>query len=742
MQKKTLVLAMSAVMCGQAYAKDSETDKKDKIELDTVEVTSTKPTGRSVTQASATGTTKMDISLKDTPRSVVNLEQEQLDAISADDVGDVFDYVAGFHRNGTADRSFVARGVRTGISNVLVDGMRTLQGGEAGTGSRFPSTHNADSVSFMRGGDGILYGAGIGGGMINIETRKPQAEQETNLGVASRSYLSSDTGNLKRNGLTVNLDSTGKLSDDDSVLYLINAQLSPNRQMYQNGREETDNFFDATVEFNLGKTTISPKFEYGDQNRTGGSSYGDGLVSLDGRLDHVEGRGRYFGSPDDYGKNRYTQIGLRLEHEFNNHWKGFAAFRHNKTDSDTEDLYTTNSTSPVPNVPFVDSNGRTVIARKWVRASGRDTYKAFDANVEGEFQLGGVEHHFLAGVNYLDSEVLFSREFQSGSVIADAQNGTGGSPIDVRHPERYQIVGDKPVWNFNYRTTQEENLNAYVRDRMKVGSMTFIGGLGYVSKKGSYVDDTQSDSSTLYDLGAIYHISNDVNAFVNLSRTYEFVSTRYIAQYGSGRSYDPIEGYNYELGLKGDFFSDKLSAGVTLFNLTRENSTNFERVGGVWVLNQTAGKSAKSQGLEAELIIRPTKLWTTSLSYAYTNSESLYTNGTARKWGGTDYAPKHSLAVWNKYQWNDDWSADIGFHYDSTSYDYGSLQNSGDISIQNTFKTRFEVDTGVSYHQDNWSARLAIKNLFDQNRVTSGSSIQQLKTNAPRSMYLSFNYKF
>ena len=115
---------------------------------------------------------KVNIKLKDTARSIKVLNKEFIKDINALDIGDLFDYTAGFNRNGTADRSFMSRGQSVGVNNVLMDGLKTSQGGEGGTSSRFPSTFNAESVDFLSGPSGTLYGAGSGFGLVNVNSKK------------------------------------------------------------------------------------------------------------------------------------------------------------------------------------------------------------------------------------------------------------------------------------------------------------------------------------------------------------------------------------------------------------------------------------------------------------------------------------------------------------------------------------------------------------------------------------------
>jgi len=658
---------------------------------------------------------KMDVSIKDTARSVVSVKKEFLDQVAVEDVSGAFDYVAAFRRNGSADRTFTARGIRTPISNIMVDGLRTLQGGEGGTGSRMPSTFNAEAVTFLRGPAGLLYGSGAGGGLVNIETRKPQAEQATTLGVSGRSYVSDDTGNFERNGLTFNLDTTGSLVED-KVMYRLIASEAPNRDMFQEGREEDESFLDAALTFKLSdSTSITPRFEYRDQERTGGSSYGDGVV---GTYKNPGDRSRYYGSQDDYGKFKSKTAGLTLEHAFNENWKGRAVVRHNTSDSDAQDLYASTSFDPRTD-GYID--------RKYVRSSGRDEYNAFDANLQGKFEAAGVKHHMLAGVSYLKSEVGFFRSFQA---TADAQDQ---NLVNASNPKD-QTVSAAPDWDIQYNDREATDTSIYLKDRISLGDFTLTGGLAYVTleqsedRSGStYTDDY---SETIWDLGLIYALNPNINLFANYSRAWEPVNARYAAQYGNGQSYEPVEGHNYEVGFKGTLLNGMISPSVTLFRLERDNSTSWGRdADGGYLLVQNKGTGFVSEGVEIDTLIAPTANWNMLVSYAYTDAAD--TRGD-NKGVQADNTPRHSLSVWNNYHLNPQVKLGLGLRYEDERFDGG-----------NTLESYVETDMGVYYSHQNWDASLVLRNAFDKVRTEDGANGDgMVLPNDPRSLNLSVNYSF
>lgn len=657
---------------------------------------------------------KMDLSLKDTGRSVVSVKKEFLDQVAIEDVSGAFDYVAAFRRNGSADRTFTARGLRTPISNIMVDGLRTLQGGEGGTGSRMPSTFNAESVTFLRGPAGLLYGSGAGGGLVNIETRKPQAERETTLGVSSRSYIADDAGNFEQNGLTFNLDTTGSLVED-KVMYRLIASEAPNRDMFQEGREEDESFLDAALTFRLSEqTSLTPRFEYRNQERTGGSSYGDGVV---GTYKNPGDRSRYYGSADDYGKSESKSAGLTLEHAFNDNWKGRAVVRHNTSDSDAQDLYASTSFDPRTD-GYID--------RKYVRSSGRDEYNAFDANLEGKFKAAGVQHHMLAGVSYLKSEVGFFRSFQA---TADA---LGQNLVNINNPKD-QTVSAAPAWDIQYSDRENIDTSIYLKDRITLGDFTLTGGIAHVTLEQNEVRSgttyTDDFSDTIWDAGVIYALNPDTNLFASYSRAWEPVSARSAGQYGNGQSFEPVEGHNYEVGVKTSLLNGMINPAVTLFRLERDNSTDWQRVDGTWVIVQKKGTDFVSKGVEIDTLIVPSARWNMLVSYAYTDAAD--TSGDD-KGVQADNTPRHSLSVWNNYRLNQEVKLGLGLRYEDERFDSG-----------NTLESYVETDLGVYYSHQNWDASLVLRNAFDKVRTEDGANGDTMVLpNDPRSLNLSVNYSF
>jgi len=676
--------------------------------------------------------TKMNLSLKDTGRSVVKVTEEQIEDMAAEDVRDIAEYATSVNTSSSADRNVIIRGISTNIDNFMVNGLRSLQGGEAGSGSRSPSTYNVESVTILNGSDAILYGSGVGGGMINVTTKKPQAESETTLGVNTRSYVSDDTGNFKRNKVSVNIDSTGELVNED-VLYRVNAELTPEGEEFQEGRSTDEQAIDVSLTFKLGEnTSITPRFEYINRETTGGSSYTDGVFTTNfanGTLGDTSdsfgsiiNRSYYYGSPLDKGVNKSTTFELSAEHQLDN-WTLSAAGAAVKTKSSSEDLYISNSSD------LGNSIGDTSIERKWVYAEGEDTYLLFDTNAEGKFDTGIFDHHLLTGVNVRNKKVKFMRNFQ------DNADAVGTNTINVYDPDD-QIYTEMPdsLKDGNLSTTTDNEINLYLKDRISLGDFTLALGVGYAKFKGEEIssDDTNYDqdvSNFIYDAGVVYKLTQDVNLFASYSQAFEPIDTSTLVEYGQeGVSYDPEESDNYEVGVKGDFFNNRLSTSVTLFYINTKNQTEYETIDGERTLVQRSGEAFRSTGVEVNALLRVTDQISSRISYAYTDASD--TSGEDKGVQG-DYTPYNSLSIWNSYKLeNEPLRFALGMRAESDS-------NDGDYNVPGYA----EFDFGTYYEVDDWEVSLVVRNMFDKSRVASTPNWVLAEANDPRSLNLSFKYR-
>ncbi|MEG3755900.1 TonB-dependent receptor [Psychromonas arctica] len=722
--------ALITALSPTSFAAEADTEEGvSSLETITVTAESEKQSINNTVDSTAT---KMNLTLKETGRSVVQISEQEIDDLAAEDTRDLADYVASFHTESSAARRIIVRGIQTNIDNFMVNGLRSLQGGETGTGSKFPSTYNIESTTFLNGSDAILYGTGVGGGMVNVTTKKPQKKSQTTVGLKNRSFASSDTGYFERNQTSVNIDSTGELVGEN-VLYRLNAELTPDADGYQKIRSHDEQLIDASLTFLVGENTrITPRFEYTNLDRVGGSSWTDSVFTTNfanGTLGNttnsygsVINRGSYYGSPLDDANTETMTAELTVEHQLQN-WKLTAKGALSKTESESSDLYISSSSG------LGNSIGDTTFERKWVYAKGKDKYALMDVNAEGKFDLGSFEHHMLFGANFRHKETNFFRNFQ------DNAEAVGLYTIDLYDPDSqlYSAMPDS-LRDGTYSTATDKEINLYLKDRITLNDFTLALGVGYTKYKGEEVsssDDSfdQNLSNFIYDLGVVYKLNEDLNLFASYSQAYEPIDTSTLIQYGQdGVSYEPEESDNYEAGVKGTFFDKKLDASVTLFYINTKNPTTTETIGDDRVLTQELGEAFRSTGVEVDAVFHLNDQISSRISYAYTDAEDTSGDDAGVQ---ADYTPHHAFSVWNSYTLqNEPLRFGLGMRAEGS-------RNDGDYNIPGYA----EFDFGAYYELEKFDVSLVVRNLFDKNRVVTTPNWVSVEASDPRSINLDFKYR-
>src|SRR5262249_40814674 len=120
----------------------------------------------------------------------------------------------GVQRAGNTGYDLTLRGFKTSGNDrnaIMTDG---LPGLTVRFGS--PPTIGTDHIEVVKGPTSVLYGQAQPGGFVNIITKKPRAEQETEV----EAKLNKGVGDFDRaQGVIASIDSTGPIAGNDSLLY-------------------------------------------------------------------------------------------------------------------------------------------------------------------------------------------------------------------------------------------------------------------------------------------------------------------------------------------------------------------------------------------------------------------------------------------------------------------------------------------------------------------------------------------
>src|SRR5690349_3885964 len=169
--------------------------------------TGTSPVRGYLANQSATGT-KTDTPLRETPQSITVVTADRVTDQGALTVQEALRYVPGVFADayGLDSRGDYPR-IRGQDPNIYLDGTRVVNTFNANEWR--PDPYTLERIEVLRGPASVLYGDTSTAGLLNLVSKRPQAESFNEIGVQYGSF----------NRKQVQMDSTGKLTKDGEWLY-------------------------------------------------------------------------------------------------------------------------------------------------------------------------------------------------------------------------------------------------------------------------------------------------------------------------------------------------------------------------------------------------------------------------------------------------------------------------------------------------------------------------------------------
>jgi iron complex outermembrane receptor protein/outer membrane receptor for ferric coprogen and ferric-rhodotorulic acid len=173
--KSAIYLALYTCWIGTAYAATEATTEQTNA-LPMIVVTAENNTENSYTKKNASTSTKLDLSVKETPQSVSVITRKQIEDMGATNLGDALLNTTGILLTGdnTERTNFSIRGFNVGDgwnSNILqYDGVAV---NASNVTSSKPDMATIESIEVLRGAAGLMQGSGDPSGAINLIRKKP-----------------------------------------------------------------------------------------------------------------------------------------------------------------------------------------------------------------------------------------------------------------------------------------------------------------------------------------------------------------------------------------------------------------------------------------------------------------------------------------------------------------------------------------------------------------------------------------
>lgn len=234
-----------------------------------------------------------------------------------------------------------------------------------------------------------------------------------------------------------------------------------------------------------------------------------------------------------------------------------------------------------------------------------------------------------------------------------------------------------------------------------------------------------SDSATTYLLTASYHMTPRATVYARAASAYRPGSTQPVANAAAPAEYGPDTLWNYEVGVKGDWFDGLIGADIAVYRVDWSDIQLNSLVNGFSVISNAG--DAESQGIDAAVTLRPADGLTVVASGAYNRATIETSNPSIGAVAGDPlpFSPKFTGALSADYVWpvTTDLDGRFGFSWSYQGSRYTALSGDATNTRYNlpSFAT-IDLRGGVEW--DRYTLSLRVENLTDERAITSAQRVR------------------
>ncbi|MDN5064520.1 TonB-dependent siderophore receptor [Aliarcobacter butzleri] len=693
-----VILALGTSLCAQGTTVLEEIQVSDKLLHDITENTGSYTTGSMKTA------TKLDLSIRETPQSVVVITKQQMEDFNYTSFEDIINNTAGLNPSsyGTETVYMTARGFE--IDYYQIDGIPTSRYTPAIDLSMY------DRVEVVKGANGLMTGAGNPAASINLVRKHANSKEFT--------------GNITLQGGSWNtyrgdIDVSTPLNQDGSVrarLVTSYGEKDSFKNFYSRDSKTLYGVVDADISDN---TRVSIGASYLKQESKGSTwgglpaFFSDGTVTNFNRKDSFVPKWAYV---DKEEKSAF----LNLEHYFDNEIKIQANYSYYNTSSKNNQAYM-NAT----NLNRVTGLGATMSSWK---SRSEDVDNTLDLYASIPFELGNRNHEIITGIMYQ------KRDMDNFS-YARLTN------IDISNNSVYSWDANitEPIYDSEKRSgkTTNEQKAAYVVGRFSLlDDLTLITGgriTNYESddKFNNYKYE-QKDIFIPY-AGLVYNIDEHHSIYTSYTDIFQPQDNKD----KNGKRLDPREGNNYEAGVKGEYFDKKLNTSLTLFRIEEDNVAQRDPSGafipGTSDVASIATEGVTSKGIEIDINGEIIDNWNVGLGYSHFNLKDADNNAINTNNTRTQIMLSSTYKIG---QLTFGGSVDFqGKTYENFAHTTGNKKIQQDAFTIVNAMARYEFTKSLS-------AQLNVNNIFDKEYYANFPYGNQYVYGDPRNATVTLKYKF
>ncbi|AJP72610.1 hypothetical protein TS85_13765 [Sphingomonas hengshuiensis] len=541
-----------------------------------------------------TAATGLDLTPRETPQSITIITREQMNDQAATTISDVLEYTTGLSvkRVDRGRNLLSARGFD--ITNFQLDGLPFATGN---VGLEESSTAIFDRVEVIRGATGLLQGAGEPSASINMVRKQAEAREFTGT-------VTLDAGSWNRfSGI---VDVSTPLAADGAV-----------RARFVAEAYTQDAFVDLeTVKGTTFYGTITADLGPGTRLRVGASYQ---KVERDGVMWAQLPYWYADGSIADWSRSRTTGADWNawdtediaafasLEQDLGGSWSLRGDVSYFQQTEDSKLIWLWGNPDKTTGIGME-------VWPYWYRTQPKQW--SLNLQVKGGYRLFGREHELVVGAMYSHQKSGWTNRDPIASTVAPVGdfNTWDGSYAEPEWGDRYRMSG--------FGTTKQTSLYGVTRLQLFDPLKAILGG--------RITTWTRDEEAALYTpapytiehknrvtpyAGLIFDFTANLSAYVSFTSIFNPQTARD----RNGRYLDPLEGNNYEAGVKADLMDGRLRASAAIFRIEQDNfavpDTGYLVPGTTEVASRPA-QGTVSKGYEIEMQGEVVRGWDISVGWS------------------------------------------------------------------------------------------------------------------------------
>jgi iron complex outermembrane receptor protein len=503
----------------------------------------------------ATGGTKSDTPVVETPQSISVISRAELDARGVQTLNQALQLTAGVTpdtRGTNADiyDQFTLRGFTV---PQYLDGLK-LFGSPTGYAVPQIDVSRLDRIEVVKGPASVLYGQSSPGGLLALASKLPGA-----VGTDGGSYGSVEgtygTFDLYR----LDGDVGGTLNADGSMLYRVYGSVNGADTQQRFGKKRRYTGSAAVTLGAGGDTTLTLLGNYSHDPYNGNYGSVPRLGSLDPNPNGRIARDFADGDPSSsVARRNQGSVTYLLDQKLGGDWALHARGRYTDV--------TTRIGGAYINGPAADAT---------LAVFGRGAYQTrehlkngtFDNQLAGTVRTGPVTHNLLFGADVQVAKATETGGFEFSGLTP---------PINAYNPD-YSVRVTLPDDQFAYDVRQRQ-VGLYAQDQLAYGGLRLTASGRYDWARGHVVydnlafpafgsDDVKKDEKFTWRVGGLYLLPGGIAPYVSYATSFEPQSTRLV----TGDIADPSLGRQFEAGVKYQPPGTAILLTAAYFNITQKN---------------------------------------------------------------------------------------------------------------------------------------------------------------------------